>query len=245
MHCPYDLIREGIFRKREKRFFAYVDIPQDDGSVKSDVAHVANTGSLKTVIDQSFPDQRCLLLHRPEPERKLKWTLLALEGPDGGWIGVDTSVPGKLIREHFEERHSHGWAEFESIQFEVKISKETRLDGLLRAPTRQRYFEIKNVSYAENGIAQFPDSVTERGQKHLVELMNLLDQGHETELIFVIQRTDVHSFSPAGHIDPHYAKLFREARKKGVVMTPLFAKIVKKDAYAKIQLVAASVQILD
>ena len=92
---------------------------------------------------------------------------------------------------------------------------------------KKHYIEIKNVSLARNGFAQFPDAVTERGQKHLQELMKLIDKGHKAELIFAIQRNDVTAFSVAEDIDPTYKKLFDQALKKGLLVTPVLVEITQ------------------
>ncbi|MNL61704.1 Sugar fermentation stimulation protein A [compost metagenome] len=87
------------------------------------------------------------------------------------------------------------------------------------------FIEVKNVTLGENGVAKFPDSVTERGQKHLRELMALIEQGHTAELLFTIQRSDCTHFSPADEIDPVYGQLLREAQSKGVKITPMLVSL--------------------
>ncbi|MBX9768127.1 MAG: DNA/RNA nuclease SfsA, partial [Bdellovibrionales bacterium] len=82
------------------------------------------------------------------------------------------------------------------------------------------FVEVKNVSLARGASAQFPDAVTERGQKHIQELLKLMAQGHTAELLFLIQRTDTESFSPAKDIDKEYSQMLEEAYKKGLKITP-------------------------
>jgi sugar fermentation stimulation protein A len=93
----------------------------------------------------------------------------------------------------------------------------------------KHFIEIKNTTLMTEidgqKHAQFPDAVTERGQKHLQELMNLIDDGHQAELIFTIQRTDVKFFSIAKEIDPKYFELFTKALKKGLIVTPVIVGI--------------------
>ncbi len=88
--------------------------------------------------------------------------------------------------------------------------------------------EVKNVSLGLDGRAMFPDSVTERGQKHLKDLMNAIDQGHTAEIIFVIQREDCRSFSPADDIDAEYGKLLRKAVQKGVKVSPYACRLTSE-----------------
>lgn len=215
---------QGFFLKRYKRFFA--DVKLNNEIV---VAHVANTGSLKSVLQA---EQLCLLTEAENPDRKLKYSLQAVQLASG-WVGVNTSWPNLLAKEAFGAKLFKHWNSFDQIQSEVKISKETRLDLVLTnsKTAKKHYVEIKNVSLASGdleshkGLAQFPDAVTERGQKHLRELMALVEQGHSAEILFVLQRQDCSAFAPADDIDPEYGKLLRQAVKAGVQVTVAIAHV--------------------
>lgn len=215
--------RTGQFLRRYKRFFA--DVLLDGLEV---VAHVPNTGSLKTCLFDGAP---CVVTTTDDPKRKLKATLHLLETPTG-WVGVNTSLPNALALEAWRERRIPEWADYHAAKPEYKLSKETRLD-LVLAPSEDdlaagrnlHYVEIKSVTYAEHGVAKFPDAVTARGQKHLTELMMLKRLGSEAEILFVIQRNDVTSFAPADHIDPLYGRLLREAFAAGVRIRALACEI--------------------
>jgi sugar fermentation stimulation protein A len=215
-------VKKAKFLKRYKRFFADIEL---DGQVV--VAHVANTGSLKSA---NTPGQPCLISPASNPERKLKFTLEAIQAPSNAWVGVNTSWPNKLIQEAFDKKLLKHWMEFDEFKAEVKISDETRLDACLKNSKTKKlhYIEVKNVTLAEGDTAYFPDAVTERGQKHLKELMKLKAQGHSVEIIFTIQRSDVKKFAPADTIDPEYGKLLREANIKGVLITPLIVDLNEK-----------------
>jgi sugar fermentation stimulation protein A len=227
---------EGKFIKRYKRFFADIEL---EGKVV--VAHVANTGSLKTAL-RPESGQKCLLSVSDNPERKLKYSLEAVESLGGSWIGVNTSHPNKLAKEAFENATLKHWKKFNRLQSEVKISPETRLDLLLEDKAgKKHYVEIKNVTMKTEKAAQFPDSVTERGQKHLRELMKLTKEGHTAEILFTVQRDDCEHFSPAEHIDPEYGRLLREADKAGVrisvfVVQVLPTKIILTNKSLKVRL---------
>lgn len=203
-------LRTGKFIKRYKRFFADVEI---DGKIV--VAHVPNTGSLKTCL---FDGAECVVAESTNPERKLKATLHFLKTPTS-WVGVNTSLPNFLA---YEARATL-WPGFTYAQREFKISKESRLDMVL-APDEASFtagrglhhVEIKNVTFAEGETAYFPDAVSTRGQKHLRDLMALKTAGHGAELLFVVQRQDCKYFAPAETIDPEYSRLLREARDAGV-----------------------------
>lgn len=221
-----ELLQEGIFLKRYKRFFADIRIGQD-----IHVAHVPNTGSLKSCL---FPEIPCRYTESSNPERKLKFTLYALKTATS-WVGVNTSISNALVEEVFTEKLNPKWKNFDHSQREVKISKETRFDMVLWSSkdhpklekvtekelkqTPLHFIEVKNVTLAEDGTAQFPDAVTERGQKHIRELMKLMKMGHTAELVFTVQREDCKSFQPADHIDEDYGKLLREAVEKGLIVS--------------------------
>lgn len=229
-------LSSGRLIKRYKRFLA--DILWNDTVI---TAHVPNTGSLATVISK---DQNCLFSISDDPHRKLKYTLELIQSPTGAWVGVNTSNPNKIMKETLsqllEEKKSllnkktfienspwDRWSQFDEFKSEIKISKETRLDFVLRKKNSDQYhyMEIKNVSMVIGSCAQFPDAVTERGQKHISELINLVKKGHTAELIFIIQRDDCSSFSPASHVDPKYSQRLKEAVNEGIIITPLVAQV--------------------
>ncbi len=218
---------EGIFLKRYKRFFA--DIQLGNETV---VAHVPNTGSMRACGE---PNCASFMSPATNPERKLRYTLEMLRTPKT-WVGVNTGNPPILVRELYQSKTVPHWKGFDGYQAEVKINAQTRLDGALWKSSEQKnvkngkltklegplhFFEIKNVTLAENGTALFPDAVTERGQKHLQEMMELMEQGFTCEMIYVIQREDCTEFAPADQIDPEYGRILRESVKKGLRVSAL------------------------
>lgn len=225
---------EGVFLKRYKRFFANIE-----WQGQTLVAHVPNTGSLKSVNN---PGRPCLFSHSDNPERKLKQTLEMIQAPSGAWVGVNTATPNTVVREvlfgildkkysKVPEAWSH-WQGFDEIKPEFKISAETRLDFALlkKGSTKKHFIEVKNVTLAEGKVAMFPDAETTRGQKHLQELMNLIEEGHTAEIFFTVQRNDCEIFAPADEIDPAYGQLLREAAAKGVRITPLVINLSPTEA---------------
>lgn len=220
-------LHEGIFLKRYKRFFADIEW---QGQIIT--AHVPNTGSLKSVNHSGQP---CLFSESDNPERKLKFTLQMIQSPAGAWVGVNTAIPNTIVREKLEHTVAHKkelnlyshWMDFDKVLPEYKINSETRLDFALKknGSDKMHFIEVKNVTLEDRGVAKFPDAVTERGQKHLRELMNLMALGHTAELVFTIQRNDCGSFSPADDIDPDYGLLLREAYHKGLKITPIVVEL--------------------
>ena len=141
----------------------------------------------------------------------------------GAWVGVNTSLPNRLIKEALVAQHFEWWAGYAEVKAEFKISAESRLDfALLQTGSEKKHFvEVKNVSMVENRVAKFPDAVSERGQKHLKDLMRLQSEGHSVEIVFTIQREDVDAFTTADEIDPKYGELFRLALAQGLRVTPV------------------------
>ncbi len=218
-------VKKAKFLKRYKRFFADIEV---DGKVE--VAHVANTGSMKGCIE---PDSDCIVTYNDDPARKLKYTLQLIKTPTS-WVGVNTSLPNTLVYELWKSGNVKHWTLFDRCQTEVKISKETRLDmvmyssldnhatkkdRLVKLDIPMHFVEVKNVTLADKNTARFPDSETTRGQKHITELVALIQKGYSCEIVFTVQRQDCTVFSPADDIDPVYGKLLREAAKKGLVIS--------------------------
>ena len=216
-------LEQGRFLKRYKRFFADIEWK---GQVIT--AHVPNTGSLKSCSEANSP---CLFSVSQNPERKLPYTLEMIQAPTGAWVGVNTANPNKLIKEALHQGHFEWWKNYAEIKPEFKISAESRLDFALSNPNsdKKHFIEVKNVTMVENRIAKFPDAVSERGQKHLRDLMKLKSDGHTAEIVFTIQREDVDSFTTADEIDPQYGELFRKAIKSGVRVTPVVIVMNEKE----------------
>lgn len=229
--------KEGIFLKRYNRFLA--DVQLDDKII---TVHVPNTGSLKSCNEKGSP---CLISIHNSPDRKIPYTLEAIKTNET-WVGVNTSWPNKLAVEAFKHQLIPHWHQYDQFQTEVKISSESRLDLVLWSASTFKekkittslfkkiidaneinkpnfhLVEVKNVTLKEaDQSAQFPDAVTERGQKHLNELMKILDLGFTAEMLYIIQRSDCSLFKPATSIDPKYSELLSQAHKKGLIITPL------------------------
>ncbi len=145
------------------------------------------------------------------------------------WIGVNTSLTNRLVREALEKKTIGDFGRIDAISQEVKTSKNTRLDFLLEQQGEKIFMEVKNCSLAENRIAMFPDAVTARGTKHLHELAALRKQGYRAAVLFCVQRADADSFRPAVHIDPLYAETLSKVGAEGVLVLAYQAEVSPKE----------------
>ncbi|MEP2704606.1 MAG: DNA/RNA nuclease SfsA [Roseibium sp.] len=201
----------GRLVKRYKRFLA--DVILDDGAEEV-TAHCANPGSMLGLKD---PGSRVWLSQSDNPKRKLKYSWEVMEA-DGALVGINTAHPNKLVEEALEEGRIANLDGYETLRREVKYGKNSRIDILLEGKDGAKtYVEVKNVHLMrEAGLAEFPDSVTARGAKHLVELGDMVADGHRAAMVFLVQRPDCTRLSLAADIDPNYATAFDAAKNAGV-----------------------------
>jgi len=199
----------GTLVRRYKRFLA--DIQLENGDMVT--AHCPNSGSMKACCQQGRP---VYLSYHDNPKRKLKYTWELIHMPTS-LVGVNTQVPNRLTELAIASGDVAELYGYDNVKREVKAGKNSRLDIFLTSANRRPCFvEVKNCTLVADGIATFPDAVTVRGQKHLLELQHLVEQGYRCVMFFLIQRMDATSFAPADTIDPEYGKLLREAAKNGV-----------------------------
>ena len=213
MQFPTPLI-EGTLIKRYKRFMADVELAGGE----TVTAHCANPGSMMGLIE---PGTRVWLSRSDNPKRKLKfsWELLEVDlGAGPAMVGINTSHPNHIVGEAIAAGKVSELAGYERQRAEVKYGKNSRIDILLESDGQPPcYVEVKNVHLMrEAGLAEFPDSVTARGAKHLDELSDMVAEGARAAMMFLVQRDDAHRFRLAGDIDPHYAERFEAARAAGV-----------------------------
>ena len=200
---------EGRLVRRYKRFLA--DVKGPDGKVL--VAHCPNTGSLKGCLEEGA---RVVLRDSQDAKRKLRYTLQSIE-VNGSWVNVDTGLPNALVTEAIQEGLIKDLAGYDSVRREVKYGKSSRIDILLERDGGERcYVEVKSTTLVEGTQARFPDAVTERGLKHLMELRDMVREGHRAVIFFCVSRSDVTTFAPADDIDPAYGKALREVVAQGM-----------------------------
>jgi sugar fermentation stimulation protein A len=206
-------LHEGKLIQRYKRFFA--DVELKNGELVT--AHCANTGSMKGCAETG---STVYLSFHDSPTRKLKYGW-EYTRTDDGLIGVNTSRPNLIVGEALKAKKVPALAEFSFVKGEAKFGTGTRFDFLLKkdeAAPVGCYVEVKNVSLCRDGVAQFPDAVTTRGQKHLHELIAAREAGIRAVMLFAINRPEATEFSPADDIDPEYGRILRVAKERGVEM---------------------------
>ena len=163
--------------------------------------------------------------HESGPHESGAYESGALSPASGFWVGVNTSTPNRMLEAAFHARRLPFAQGYTTLVREAKRG-QSRLDGLLTAPDLPPlWVECKNVTMVEDNAACFPDAASERGQKHLRELMDIVACGERAAMFYLVQRPDGECFAPADFIDPAYAALFYEALSAGVEMYPFRALV--------------------
>lgn len=199
----------GRLIRRYKRFLA--DIELNTGEIIT--AHCANPGAL---LGGTTPGLPVWVSHLPSPTRKLayNWQIVEI---DNTYVGVNTSLPNQLVEEAILAGKITELTGYHTLKKEVRYGENSRIDWLLTSPdTPPCYVEVKNVHLKRKEGAEFPDSVTTRGTKHLRELEAVVTQGARAVMLYIIQRNDCSHFSFANDIDPVYAATAAQAFTNGV-----------------------------
>ncbi len=232
MQFPSPLIR-GTFIRRYKRFLT--DVKLDSGDTIT--CACANTGSMKGLLN---PGTGVWLSLSDSPTRKYPHTWEMVENDISGQptlVGINTNHPNRLLADAIQEKRIAPFKGYADMRREVKYGKNSRIDILLQDERKGLcYVEIKNVHFMrKKGLAEFPDSVTARGTKHLGELADMVAQGHRAAMVFLVQRADATRVTLARDIDPTYGAAFDAAIAAGVeayayrcALTPETIKVDKK-----------------
>ena len=200
----YEHIVAGTFVSRPNRFIAHVEL---DGSVET--VHVKNTGRCRELL---VPGCTVYLEKGTNPNRKTAYDLIAVE-KGSSLINMDAQAPNKVFAE---------WAAVGGFLPDVTAIRPeyayggSRLDFCVETEGRLHLVEVKGVTLEENGYALFPDAPTERGVRHLHELMRAVEEGHRATAFFVIQMADVLDFAPNDTTHPAFGEALREAARRGV-----------------------------
>ena len=199
---------KGKLIKRYKRFFT--DVQLDNKII---TAHCANTGSMKGLLDEG---NDVYVLPNNNPKRKLKYSLEIIKTRKN-LVGVNTHFANKIAQHALENNLIKELQNNDQIKPEVFFNKETRFDFLVTKKKQKCFVEVKNVTlFRDKNTAEFPDSVTSRGSKHLLTLIDAIKKGYKAYLLFLVQIQNMENFKIAKDIDSEYNKNYILAKKAGV-----------------------------
>tara|TARA_B100000795_G_C22671218_1_gene388008 strand:+ start:168 stop:869 length:702 start_codon:yes stop_codon:yes gene_type:complete len=198
----------GHLVKRYKRFFADIKIKN-----KIVTAHCPNSGSMIGLLSEN---NKVWITEAANKKRKLKYTLQIIE-ENGSKVGVNTHLTNKIVNDALQKNLIKNFSPNIKIKSEQVFGENTRFDFFLEDGDQKSFLEVKNVTLKrKEKIAEFPDSVTSRGTKHLNELINAVKKGFNAYLLFVVQREDCNKLNIAKDIDPVYAKTLMKAVENNV-----------------------------
>lgn len=200
----YENTERAVFLERPNRFIAKVELNGQEETV-----HVKNTGRCRELL---VPGREIILERSANPARKTKYDLICVN-KEGRWINMDSQIPnraaeewllkGKLFEEAFTLKRE-------------KVYGNSRFDLYVESEKRKAFIEVKGVTLEYNNIVRFPDAPTERGVKHIEELIRRMEDGYEAYLLFVIQMKGVERFEPNWETHPLFGETLQKAQRAGV-----------------------------
>lgn len=207
----YKKIIPAVFLCRPNRFIAKVII-----NGKEETVHVKNTGRCKELLKEGVT---VYLSESDNPQRKTKYDLIAAEkireGKNNLLVNMDSQLPNAVAAEWIQK--SGMFSENAVLKREVTYGK-SRFDIYVEDGERKAFIEVKGVTLEKDGIASFPDAPTERGTKHLNELIECMKNGFEAYILFVIQMKDIHLFTPNREHDKLFSETLKRATEEGVTV---------------------------
>ena len=216
-----EILLQGTLIKRYKRFF--IDINYKNRII---TAHCPNSGSMMGLLDKG---NKIYFSKSKNKKRKLKYTAEIIVVKKS-MVGINTHLSNRIVLEALENKQIKELIKFNNIKREVNFSDNTRFDFLISNKTKKCFLEVKNVTLMrQQGIAEFPDSITTRGTKHLNELINAKKKGFDSYMLYLVQREDCGSFKIANNIDEEYKITFNNAVKNNVKVLCFTCKISKKE----------------
>lgn len=211
----YHKIKEGIFINRPNRFIAYVEV---DGKIE--ICHVKNTGRCKELL---ITGAKVFLEESDNKHRKTKYDLVQVY-KETHLVNIDSQMPNYLVKEWLE--NGYGFSGITYIKPEKKYGN-SRFDLYVEYQGKKAWIEVKGVTLEVDGVAKFPDAPTERGIKHIKELMNSIKDGYEAWIIFVVQMDGIKKFEPNWNTHEQFGQALLEAQNKGVNIRAYNCKLDK------------------
>ncbi len=210
----YHNIVKASFVARHNRFVATVNVDGQD-----ELCHVKNTGRLKELL---LPNATVYLESNNNPERKTKYSLVAVENR-GRIVNVDSTSPNKVFYEWVRAGH---FVENPTLVKPEATFGNSRFDCYIEADNKRIFAEVKGVTLKQNNTALFPDAPTERGVKHLRELIECTKQGYEAYIVFIVAMKGCRDFSPNKERHKKFADTLAECEKVGVNILVLDCKVL-------------------
>ena len=212
---------DAVFLERPNRFLTKIEI---DGKVVE--SHLPDPGRLKELL---IKGARLRVRKVPETaiHRRTKWTTVMVKSGKP-YISLDTTLPNKLVKRLLENKELPFLKDWNLKKTEVTVGKH-RFDFLLENKDSEFFLEVKSVTLVENGVAMFPDAVTERGKKHMEELSKLRDSGFGAAVLIVCQRSDVRKFTPHWERDSKFASSLLRAKSLGVKVWVIVCEVTSTE----------------
>ncbi len=197
----YENVLEGLFIDRPNRFTAHVEL-----NGKIETVHVKNTGRCRELL---LPGAEVYLTEPGTTSRKTRFDLIAVRKSNGILFNIDSQAPNKVVKEWLDGQG------YDTVIPEYRFG-DSRIDFYMEHSDQRRLMEVKGCTLEIDGIGYFPDAPTERGTKHLRELINSLKQGYQAAAAFVIQMDGVTQVRPNIKTDPEFSSALQEAESAGV-----------------------------
>jgi len=225
------LVKPAQLIKRYKRFLADIELPS--GIITT--IHCANTGAMTGC---ATPKDNVYYSSSDNPKRKYPFSWEFTHTQNDHWICVNTIRANQLVEEAIKKQIITEVKGYSSLAREVKYGSEnSKIDFyLIDTNNQQTYIEVKSVTLLECEQGYFPDAVTKRGQKHLRELIEMVEQGHRAILLFAVLHSGIHSVKAAQHIDKEYAELLKLAHHKGVEIVAYRANFKHEESVITIEI---------
>jgi len=205
MKFEYEM-RVGTFIRRPNRFIAHILLDGEEV-----IAHVPNTGRMKELLPEGV---EVAVSHHPDPKRKTKYELRMVRR-HGCWVSIDSQLPNKIVEEGILDKKISEIDYYPEYKREVKYGN-SRFDFKLWNGDEECFVEVKGVTLEDDGWGYFPDAPTERGTKHVNELIEAVGEGKKGVILFLIQHTGIEGFTPNWRTDRKFAETLVKAQNAGV-----------------------------
>ena len=208
---------EGVFQERPNRFLALVNVED-----KKLPCFLPNPGRMRELL---IKGTKVILKEVLKENRKTDYDLIGVFYNDQ-MVSVDSRVPNRLVLEALKNRDIEEFSRYGLVKPEHAYGN-TRFDFFLMDKHERCLLEVKSCTLVKNGVATFPDAKTERGRRHVRDLMKAKKEGYRACVLFIVQRTDAHVFAPNDETDPEFGEVLREAAVNGVEVYAYYSEFAE------------------